>query len=133
MGSNCCSDPPPPPIIQPKTCTSELPFSSLYQRKLAMLEDKFLLEAEFNKTKDKELSLFCFQQKLVCNNFIEHLQNAKEETNEYIEKAKEYLEIENMNDEERKKYFAMMGLDEKEAEKEWQEMGNKRLMKTKEF
>ena len=133
MGNNCCSDTPPPPIVQSTTCTSELPFSSLYQRKLAMLEDKFLLEAEFNKTKDKEFSLFCFQQKLVCNNFIDHLQNEKEEKNAYIEKAKEYLEIENIYDEDRKKYFAMMELDEKETEKEWQEMVKKRLMKTREF
>lgn len=128
MGNNCCSD--PPPTISSTACISALSFSSLYQRKLAMLEDKFLLEAEYNKTNDKEFSFFCFKQKLVCNNFIKHLQNIEDEKNEYIEEAKKYLEIENLDDEERDEYFESLELDEKEVEKEWQEMGKKRLMKT---
>lgn len=132
MGNHCCMK--PSPTIEPTiTCISELPFTSLYQKKLEMLEDKFLLEVEFNKTKDKKLSLFYFQQKLVCSNFIEHLRNAKDEKNEYFEKARKYLDIENIDDERRKEFFEMMGLDDKKVEAEWYETVQKRLMKTREF
>ncbi len=138
MGNNCCSDSPPVLHHTP----SNLPSDSLYQRKLSMFADKFFLESNFHRLKNRDFSLYFFKQKIVCQFFIARLENLKSTKNsseddvtadnrDYLTEIKEYLEIENLFDEEREKYYLMMGLNEEEVVKEWLELGNQRLKKTK--